>query len=293
MKPLAPRNSRRDDAASASGRRRRVADIFVSYTSSDREWAQWIALELEKLGHVAHVHEWEIRGGDDIYGWMESRHEAADRVLCVVSDEYLKAPYSTSERHAALWQAAAKRPGFVLLVAVKTCKLPTLSDHIRRCELFGIPEGAARQRFRQFMQAPIKPEAVLFPGNVFALSNIPIAVPEHFLGRQDALAAVDAALKRHEGQVAITAVHGLRGVGKTTLAAAYAERHRTDYRATWWVRAQTPDSTRADLVSLGVNLGWVAADEKEAPAFDRSWSGCATRATGSSSSTTTRPKPTR
>jgi tetratricopeptide (TPR) repeat protein len=200
---------------------------------------------------------------------LDGEPPAADRVLCVVSDEYLKAPYSTLERHAALWQAAAKRPGFVLLVAVKTCKLPTLSDHIRRCELFGVPEDAARQRFRQFMQAPIKPEAVLFPGNVFALSNIPIAVPEHFLGREDALRAVDAALKRHEGQVAITAVHGLRGVGKTVLAAAYADRHRGQYRATWWVRAQTTDSMRADLVSLGVRLGWIAADEKEAPGLEK------------------------
>jgi tetratricopeptide (TPR) repeat protein len=64
-------------------------------------------------------------------------------------------------------------------------------------------------------------------------------------------------------------VHGLRGVGKTTLAAAYAERHRGQYRATWWVGAQTPDSMRADLVALGVRLGWVAADEKEAPALEK------------------------
>ena len=34
-----------------------------------------------------------------------------------------------------------------------------------------------------------------------------------------------------------------------------------------WVRAQTPDAMRADLVSLGVRLGWVA-DEKEAPALE-------------------------
>ena len=32
-----------------------MADIFVSYTSSDAEWAHWIALELEKLGHVPHA----------------------------------------------------------------------------------------------------------------------------------------------------------------------------------------------------------------------------------------------
>ena len=128
-----------------------MADIFVSYTSSDRDWAFWIAKELKTLGHTPHIHEWEIKGGDDIYAWMETRHDAADHVLCVVSDEYLKAPYSTLERNAALWQAAAKRPGFVLLVAVKPCRLPTLSDHIRRCELFGVPEDAARIRFREFM----------------------------------------------------------------------------------------------------------------------------------------------
>jgi hypothetical protein len=55
---------------------------------------------------------------------------------------------------------------------------------------------------------------------VFAVSNIPIRVPTHFLGRDDALAAIETALHRYEGRVAITALHGLRGVGKTTLAAA-------------------------------------------------------------------------
>lgn len=110
-----------------------MADIFVSYTSSDRDWAFWLAKELEALGHTPHVHEWEIKTGEDIYAWMERRHDAADQVLCVVSDAYLKAPYSTLERNAALWQTAAKRPGFVLLVAVKPYRLPTLSDHLHRC----------------------------------------------------------------------------------------------------------------------------------------------------------------
>jgi len=150
-----------------------MADIFVSYTSSDRDWAFWIAKELKTLGHTPHIHEWEIKGGDDIYAWMETRHDAADHVLCVVSDEYLKAPYSTLERNAALWQAAAKRPGFVLLVAVKPCRLPTLSDHIRRCELFGVPEDAARIRFREFMAKREAPATVSFPGKVFAVSNNP------------------------------------------------------------------------------------------------------------------------
>jgi hypothetical protein len=67
--------------------------------------------------------------------------------------------------------------------------------------------------------------------------------------------------------VAIAALHGLRGIGKTTLAAAYAERHRANYRATWWIRAQTEPTMRADLTALGVRLGWVAADKQEEPAL--------------------------
>jgi tetratricopeptide (TPR) repeat protein len=99
---------------------------------------------------------------------------------------------------------------------------------------------------------------------VLPASNIPIRVPTHFMGRDEALVDIEAALTRDQGRVAITALHGLRGVGKTTLAAAYAERHRGDYRATWWIRAQTEPSMRADLVALGVRLGWVGTlDEEE------------------------------
>ena len=92
--------------------------------------------------------------------------------------------------------------------------------------------------------------------------------PRHFLGREDALARSRRRSNATNGPVAITALHGLRGVGKTTLAAAYAERHRSDYRATWWIRAQTATTMRADLAALGVRLGWVAADEKEELALE-------------------------
>jgi tetratricopeptide (TPR) repeat protein len=258
-----------------------VADIFISYTSSDREWAAWVGHVLEALGHTPHIHEWEIDGGGDIYGWMQQRLETADRVLCVVSDEYLKAPYSTLERNAASWQAAKDRPGFVLLVLVKPCKVPILIAHLKRCDLNGLSEADARARLKAFLEPPRKPPPGPFPGGVKPLvatppppfpgkvapSNIPINVPLHFVGRDKALADINAAFARRDGRVAITALHGLRGVGKTVLAAAYAEHHRGDYRATWWIRAQTVIGMRADLVALGIRLGWVGADEKEEPAL--------------------------
>src|SRR5690348_13428646 len=84
----------------------RVADIFISYTSSDRDWAFWIAKELEALGDKPRVHEWEINKGGNIMAWMEERLQAANYVLLVVSERYLnrpEAPYSNLERHAAQW----------------------------------------------------------------------------------------------------------------------------------------------------------------------------------------------
>jgi tetratricopeptide (TPR) repeat protein len=104
---------------------------------------------------------------------------------------------------------------------------------------------------------PNQSDEQTFPGTI---SNIATQVPLHFIGRDDELAAIDAALKRD----AIAVLVGLRGVGKTTLAAAYAERHRADYRATWWIRAQSEATMRADLVALGLRLGWVAAEEEAA-----------------------------
>jgi hypothetical protein len=38
-----------------------VAEIFLSYTQSDREWAFWIGYELEALGHQPRIHGWEIK----------------------------------------------------------------------------------------------------------------------------------------------------------------------------------------------------------------------------------------
>jgi hypothetical protein len=61
-----------------------VADIFVSYTSKDRDWAFWIGQELSRLEHQPRIHEWEIDAGGDVPKWTEDRLQATHRVLCVV-----------------------------------------------------------------------------------------------------------------------------------------------------------------------------------------------------------------
>ena len=247
-----------------------MADIFVSYTKSDQAAAHWLGQKLAALGHTPHLHEWEIRSGENFYAWMRERLDAADHALCVISDEYLRAPHSIWEFDAAVRQAADKRPGFLLPVVVnlRQLKVPVIIDHLNRCELQGLSDQAMRAGFQEFVRRLDTPGTAAKPlAPTTALSNVPVRVPPHFIGRDDTLIDIDRVLRRGDARVAITALHGLRGVGKTVLAAAYAELHRGDFRATWWVRAETEPSLRADLAALGVRLGWVAADETEAAAL--------------------------
>jgi hypothetical protein len=163
-----------------------MADIFISYTAADRDWAFWIGLELEKLGHVPRVHEWEIGAGGDISRWMEERHDSADHILCVVSDAYLKAPYSSWERRAAQWAAATERPNFALPVFIESCKAPTLFAPIKRCDLHGLSEDEARVRLEEFMKPSTKPTGPwAFPGAKRAFSGDKPSDPVIFPGKAE------------------------------------------------------------------------------------------------------------
>ena len=245
-----------------------MAKIFVSYTSKDSAEAAWVARELRKLGHTPFLHEEEIKGGESFMAWMGRRMDDAEHALCLMSPEYFTAKFSKLEYDAALTEATRKGSNFLLPVIVRPCEVPKLVGHLNRCALHSVIGDEKLALFHAFINRSANPDPAPAskPASAGAFSNIPIHVPEHFLGRDEALTDIHAALSRHEGRVAITALHGLRGVGKTVLAAAYADRHARDYRATWWIRAETESGMRADLVGLGVRLGWVDPEEKEEPA---------------------------
>ncbi|MGW6703713.1 tetratricopeptide repeat protein [Streptomyces sp. NPDC054956] len=90
--------------------------------------------------------------------------------------------------------------------------------------------------------APIDPDAA-----VQGVSNIPAAAG--FVGRGAALDALDEAFADGAGGVVLHAVHGLGGVGKSTLAAYWAL-HRATARVRWWITADGPEAVDAGLASL-------------------------------------------
>ncbi|MBI5957524.1 MAG: tetratricopeptide repeat protein, partial [Chloroflexi bacterium] len=87
----------------------------------------------------------------------------------------------------------------------------------------------------------------------------PLPLPDKFGGREERLKEIMAEIKAGT-DTAITAVHGIGGIGKTTLARVLAHRLHTDktFRAVLWA-----DVTRSPNVS-GILSGWVVANADSA-----------------------------
>lgn len=70
---------------------REETDFFVSYTSADRLWAEWIAWQLEEAGYYTAIQAWDSLPGRDFVKWMDQSIRSAKHVLVVLSPAYVQA----------------------------------------------------------------------------------------------------------------------------------------------------------------------------------------------------------
>jgi len=85
---------------------------------------------------------------------------------------------------------------------------------------------------------------------------------EHFFGRDDLLPKIDAALAGNRS-CALTALHGLGGIGKSQMARKYAAARRDRYRLAAWIEAETPGAIVNSFLKLARSMG--LAERTNAP----------------------------
>jgi len=122
-----------------------MTDFFISYTSADTIWAEWIAYVLEEEGFEASIQAWDFRPGKNFVLEMQEAARKADRTLMVLSPDYLRSQFASPEWAAAFGQDPQGREMKLLPVMVRDCAPPGLLRSIVQIRIVGMDETAARK----------------------------------------------------------------------------------------------------------------------------------------------------
>jgi hypothetical protein len=121
-------------------------DFFISYTAEDRTWAEWIAWELEQAKYSTVIQAWDFRPGQD---WAQHMHEAlqsAERLVAVLSPQYLTSQYGEAEWRAAFVKDPTGKLGLLVPVRIAEMSPPGLLQTRIYIDLVGTDETTARRR---------------------------------------------------------------------------------------------------------------------------------------------------
>src|SRR5579859_6526611 len=107
----------------------------------------------------------------------------------------------------------------------------------------------------------------LLEASLTALSphwSVPLPRNPYFTGREEVLETLHTQLGVEQA-VALTqssALHGLGGVGKTQIALEYAYRHALEYRAVFWIGAETEEQIVSSLLRIAEVLQLPGREDK-------------------------------
>ncbi len=261
-------------------------DFFISYNKADRAWAEWIAWQLEEAGFSVIFEDWDFRAGGNFALDMHRAISQSERTVAVLSEDFLQAVYVHPEWAAAFAEDPTGERRTLVPVKVRDCKPDGLLRQLIFIDLIGVSEDEAKQRLLEGLNrdrakpatAPAFPGATPtlptaersiaekpdFPGAFPPVWHIPRPQNPHFVGRDELLAEIRQTLLAGKA-AALTALHGMGGVGKTQLAAEYAYAHRADYKAVWWLNSETEATMANDLAAMASALNLPEKDAREIP----------------------------
>lgn len=155
-------------------------DFFISYTTSDQQWAEWIAMQLEHAGYTLIIEAWDFRPGSNLILEMDRAASTAERTLPVISPDYLKAELAFAQWAAAFYHDPTGAQRQLLPVRVQPCEVSGLLKSIVSIDLVGLDEAQARTRLLiGVQQGRAKPTTVAFPGKTTASALFPGTTPIH------------------------------------------------------------------------------------------------------------------
>jgi hypothetical protein len=113
-------------------------DFFISYTSADQQWAEWIAWQLERADYTTVIQAWDFRPGSNFVVEMNKAAGRAKRTLVVLSPNFNASKFTQPEWAAAFAKDPTGEHRTVLPVLVAPTETGVLLDQIVHINLVGL-----------------------------------------------------------------------------------------------------------------------------------------------------------
>ena len=101
-------------------------DFFISYTSADRAWAEWVAWQLSEAGYSVTLQAWDFRPGADFLHEMQRAATGARRTVAILSPGYLASEFGEAEWRAIFARDPTGERGLLVPVRVSRFDPPGL-----------------------------------------------------------------------------------------------------------------------------------------------------------------------
>jgi tetratricopeptide (TPR) repeat protein len=256
-------------------------DFFISYTGSDRQWAEWIAWQLEEAGYTLFIQAWDFRPGSNAVAEMERAATRAEHTILVLSAAYLLSDVAFSQWAVAFSHDPRGTQRRLLPVRIEPCEVDGFLGSVVPIDLVSLDEvQACEQLLAGILDGRAKPERVAFPGqetshtlhaapafpgSLPAIWNIPSSRNPFFTGREDLLTQLHTHLQTTQTATVSQpqAISGLGGIGKTQLAIEYAYLYRHEYQAVLWASADTTETLNSAYSEIARLLNLPQKDAQE------------------------------
>lgn len=150
-------------------------DFFISYSTTDEAWAEWVAFVLEEQSYSTRVQKWDFAAGGNFVLEMQSAASESSRTIGILSPDYLNSKFVKPEWAAAFAKDPEGRSRSLVLVQVRPCEPSGMLKPLVYIDLVGLDEEQARERLLNGVSGKrAKPsKRPQFPGGRQAAKNAP------------------------------------------------------------------------------------------------------------------------